>query len=46
MKKSTKKEILSDFVGLLKEIESKPAEDIENKMRKIISKIRPLIHHI
>ena len=46
MERSTKEEILDDFVGILNQIDSKPSDEIETNLQEIVHKIRPLIHKI
>ena len=46
LEKSTKDEILNDFVGVLNQIDSKPSDEIESNLQKIVHKMRPLIHKI
>ena len=47
MQKSiSKEEILRDFADVINHIDDKPADEIETHLRKIIYKIRPLIHHV
>lgn len=46
MKKSTKDEILNDFVNVLDQIDNKPSDEIESNLQKIVHRIRPLIHMV
>ncbi|MFB5647198.1 MAG: hypothetical protein ACE5RO_03540 [Candidatus Nitrosomaritimum yanchengensis] len=46
MKMTTKNEILNDFVDVINQLDAKPSDEIEFKLQKIVSKIRPHIHHI
>ena len=46
MKKSTKDEILDDFVSILDQIDNKPSDEIEFNLQKIVHRIRPLIHMV
>ena len=46
MEKSTKDEILNDFVGVLNQIDNKPSDEIESNLQKIVHKMRPLFHKI
>jgi hypothetical protein len=39
-----KDEIISDFVGVIGQIGKKPSDEIELKLQKIVSKVRPHIH--
>ena len=45
-KKSTKDEILNDFVNVLDQIDNKPSDEIESNLQKIVHRIRPLIHMV
>lgn len=44
MKASIKDEIIGDFVGVIDQIGKKPSDEIELKLQKIVSKVRPHIH--
>ena len=44
MKKSSKEEIISDFVVILNQIDAKPPDEIESSLQDIIHRIRPHIH--
>ena len=46
MKKSTIEDISNDFLDTLNQIDTKPADEIELSLQKIIQKIRPLIHRM
>ena len=46
MNKPTKEQILSDFVGILNQIDQKSSDEIESNLQKIVHKIRPLIHQV
>jgi len=44
VKKYPKDEIINDFVGVIGQIGKKPSDEIELKLQKIVSKVRPHIH--
>lgn len=46
IKKSTRDEILNDFLVIINQIDDKLSDKIELDLQKIIHKIRPLIHRI
>ncbi len=46
MKMSTKNEIISDFIGVINQIDDKPSDEIESHLQKIVHKIRPHIHKV
>ena len=46
IKKSTKDEMLNDFLVIINQIDDKSSDEIELGLQKIIHKIRPLIHRI
>ncbi len=41
---NAKEEIVSDFVEIISEIDSRPCDEIELEMQKIVQKTRGLIH--
>lgn len=45
MNKSTKDEIINDFVGVIDQIGNKPSDELESSLQKIVYKIRPHIHN-
>ncbi len=46
MKKSTKYEILNDFICILNQLDKSPSDEIESNLQNIVHKIRPLIHTV
>ena len=39
-------DIISDFVGVMRQIDNKPSDEIETNLQKIVHKIRPYIHQV
>lgn len=46
MKKTTKDEIIDDFINVLNQIDKKPSDEIESHLQEIVYRIRPLIHKL
>ena len=46
MKMSTKKEIISDFVAVIDQIDKKPSDEIESGLQKIVCRVRPYVHKV
>ena len=46
MKISTKDEIITEFVGVINQIDQKSSDEIESNLQRIVHKIRPHIHQV